>query len=174
MTSTIGLTPPLHRRFDEAESLRQIRNRYIALRSSIAPQVARLQKDDAFLSRCAGYYKRGYKDWHILAVVLNYMMNREARERGLGWTREDVKRQQKIVDELSSVLFPVEDFQGRDFESHFIGHALTCLQAYGFEYRNRRMRDQAVEKFLRERMRHFDLDIPHAPMFGRPPCDWPL
>ena len=69
---------------------------------------------------------------------------------------------------------PAADFSGQEFEMHFRGHAITCLQAYGFEYRNRRMNDQAVEKFLRERMRDFVLDIPHAPMFGRPPGDWPV
>ena len=173
MTSTTGLTPPLHRRFNESESLRQIRDRYIGLKR-IARQVALLQKDDAFLERCAAYYRSGYKDWHILAAILNYMLNREAQRRGLAWTREDLKRKQTIVEELLDVVISVADFSGQDFEMHFRGHALTCLQAYGFAYRNRRMNDQAVEKFLRERMRHFDLDIPHAPMFGRPPGDWPV
>ena len=61
MTLTSGSTPPLHRRFNESESLRQIRDRYIGLRR-IAAQVAILQNDDAFLERCAGYYRSGYKD----------------------------------------------------------------------------------------------------------------
>jgi hypothetical protein len=174
MTLTTGSTPPLHRRFNESESLRQIQDRYIGLKTRIAPQVALLQRDDAFLDRCAAYYRRGYKDWHILAAVLNYMLNREAQRRGLGWTREDLKRKQTVIEELLNVVLPAADFSGQEFEMHFRGHAMTCLQAYGFEYRNRRMNDQAIEKFLRERMRHFDLDIPHAPMFGRPPGGWPV
>jgi hypothetical protein len=174
MTSTTGSTPPLHRRFDEAESIRQIKDRYVGLKTRIAPQVALLQEDDGFLGHCVAYYERGYKDWHILAAVLNFMLNREAERRGFGWLREDVRRRQKLIDELPNVILPAAEFSGREFEVHFAGHALTCLQAYGFEYRNRRINDATVEKFLRQRMRHFDLDIPHSSMFGRPPGDWPV
>ena len=173
MTSTTGSTPPLHRRFNEAESIRQIKDRYAGMKTRIAPQVALLQHDDAFLSRCAAYYKQDYKDWHILAAVLNYMLNREAERRGFGWLREDVNRRQKLIDELPNVVLPAAEFSGRQFELHFTGHALSCLRAYGFECRNPRINDATVEKFLRQRMRHFDLDIPHTPMFGRPPGDWP-
>jgi hypothetical protein len=173
MTSTTGLTPPLHRRFNEAESLRQIRDRYIGLKKSIPSQVKLLQADDAFLDRCGVYYQRGYKDWHILAAILNFMLHREAERHGLGWTSDDVDRRKKLIDELSTVVLPADEFAGENFELHFRGHALICLRAYGFQPRNRRMKDKVVEKFLRERMRHFDLDIPHAPMFSRPPGDWP-
>lgn len=174
MTSITGSKAPLHRRFDETDSIRQIKDRYIGLKTRIAPQIALLQKDDGFMQRCAVYYERGYKDWHILAAVLNYMLNREAQRRGFGWRPEDVSRRQKLIDELPNVLLPATEFSGREFEVHFSGHAMTCLQAYGFECRNRRVNDAAIEKFLRDRMRHFDLDIPHTPMFGRPPDDWPV
>src|SRR5437773_9437210 len=127
MTLTTGSTPPLHRRFNESESLRQIRDRYIGLRKSIAPQVALLQKDEAFLGRCAAYYQSGYKDWHILAAVLNYVLNREAQRRGLAWTREDLKRKQTIIENLLNVVLPAADFSGQEFEIHFRGHAMTCL-----------------------------------------------
>lgn len=174
MTSTIGSKAPLHRRFDETDSIRQIKDRYIGLKTRIAPQTTLLQKDEGFLARCVGYYGRGYKDWHILAAVLNYMLNREGQGLGFGWRAEDVSRRQKLIDELPNVLLPAPEFSGREFEMHFSGHAMTCLQAYGFEPRNRRVNDATIEKFLRDRMRHFELDIPHAPMFGRPPGDWPV
>jgi hypothetical protein len=154
--------------------MRQIKDRYIGLKTRIAPQVSLLQKDEGFLARCVAYYERGYRDWHILAAILNYMLNREAQRRGLGWLREDVSRRQKLIDELPNVLLPAAEFSGKQFEIHFSGHAMTCLQAYGFECRNRRVNDATIEKFLRQRMRHFDLDIAHPPMFGRPPGDWPV
>jgi hypothetical protein len=122
MTSITGLKAPLHRRFDEADSIRQIKDRYIGLKTRIAPQTALLQKDDGFLDRCAVYYERGYKDWHILAVVLNYMLNREAQRRRFGWGPEDVSRRQKLIDELPNVLLPPAEFSGREFEIHFSGH----------------------------------------------------
>jgi hypothetical protein len=173
MTSTTGSTPPLHRRFDEAASLRQIKDRYLGLRERIAPQVALLQQNDDFLSQCATYYERGYKDWHILAAILNYMLNAVAQRRGLGCRPEDIEPRKKLIDELSKVVLPASEFSGPEFEIHFRGHAMTCLQAYGFEYRNRRVNDATIEKFLRQRMRHYDLDIPHHPIFSKPLGDWP-
>jgi hypothetical protein len=101
------------------------------------------------------------------------MLNREAQRRGFGWLPEDVSRRKRLINELSNVTLPAAEFSGREFEVHFSGHAMTCLQAYGFDCRNRRINDATIEKFLRYRMRHFDLDIPHAPMFARPPGDWP-
>lgn len=137
-------------------------------------QVAALQKDEGFLNRCTHYYERGYKDWHILAAVLNHMLNREAQRRKLGWTPEGIKSRQALMDELSRILLPPDEFVGRDFEAQFSLHAVACLEPYGFQCRNPRLGHKAVEKFLRERMRHYELDIPHAPMFGRPPGNWPV
>jgi hypothetical protein len=70
-------------------------------------------------------------------------------------------------------VYPVEDFLTAELDFMFINHAITCLQPYGFEDRGVRLATAPVIKFLRERMKHFDLDIPHSPMFGRPPAGWP-
>jgi hypothetical protein len=32
---------------------------------------------------------------------------------------------------------------------------------------------RAIRAFLRDRMHHYDLDLPHRPLFGTPPGDWP-
>ena len=61
MTSITGSKPPLHRRFDEQESLRQIRNRYLGLREQVDAQVKALQGDERFIKRCEGFYEKGYK-----------------------------------------------------------------------------------------------------------------
>jgi len=50
---------------------------------------------------------------------------------------------------------------------------VNTLRTYGFEYRRRDYRPEAVQTFLRLRMKHYDLDLPHQPLFGKPPGDWP-
>ncbi|WP_397381355.1 hypothetical protein [Prosthecobacter sp.] len=174
MTSNIGQKPPLHRRFDEADSLRQIRDRYIGLKDSIANQVSLLQKNDEFLGICRHYYSLGYKDWHILAAVLNHMLNLEADRLKLGWSPGDMKRRQQVADDLHKIQFPSKMFTRQDMDRCLSLHAMTCLQRYGFEMRNNRVKTEVVERFLRERMMHFTLDIPHLPMFGEPQGSWPV
>lgn len=136
-------------------------------------QLRALQADQAFLDRCATYYQQGYKDWHILSAIINFMGNRETRRLGLDLRKpQDRERSRFLYEELKDVVIPPHEFDGPGFKFAFEMHALTCLTVYGFEERIGIMTDTAL-KFLRERMRHFDLDIPHKPMFGRPPADWP-
>jgi hypothetical protein len=74
---------------------------------------------------------------------------------------------------MQDIVFPPDEFAGTEFEFAFQLHAITCLKDFGFEDRGLGISVETTMKFLRERMRHFDLDILHAPMFGRPPNDWP-
>lgn len=173
MTSTTG-SPPPHRRFDEADSLRQIRDRYIGLKQSITLQVEALQKDKGFMAICAEYYERGYKDWHILSAVLNQVLHLETERRGLGWSPHDMRLRQKVMNELHNAQFAPNAFNRADMDRNLSLHAMTCLQNYGFMLRNRRVKPEVVEKFLRDRMMHFALDIPHDPMFRNPIGNWPV
>ncbi len=174
MSSITGSTAPLHRRFNEQDSLRQIRNRYIGVKEEIADQVQSLQRDERFLARCEGFYKQGYKDWHILSAILNLMLHLRGKELKLDLhRREDAERMKKVPNELRGRVYPTEAFLTSELEFMFVNHALTCLRRYGFEERGVGLRSEPVIKFLRERMKHFDLDTPHPPMFGQPPNDWP-
>jgi len=144
------------------------------MRDNIAEQVRVLQTDERFLDRCEGFYQSGYKDWHILAAIFNLMLHLKNQELGNSLrTREDWERSKQTMKQLKGTLYPADKFLTKDMEFHFTGHALTCILPYGFENRVPAISSENVIKFLRERMRHFDLDIPHTPMFGRPPGDWP-
>jgi hypothetical protein len=137
-------------------------------------QLAILRGDKGFLERCARLYGDGYKDWHILSAVFNHLIRLEAnrREIDLG-TKEGQTAYKRLADEVKNVTFPASAFDGPEWEFAFTMHAITCLATYGFEQRTVAMRPQLAVDFLRERMRHFDLDIAHAPMFAQPPGDWP-
>ena len=91
------------------------------------------------MSLCAEYYQQGYNDWHILSAVLNQVLHLETDKRRLGWSSEDMKRRQKVMDELHEVQFPPQAFNRSDMDRHFSMHAMTCLHGYGFVLRNRRV-----------------------------------
>jgi len=165
---------PLHKRYNVIDSLRYIRNRYIGMKGKFSRQLKVLQSDEDFLDRCAKWYEEGYKDWHILSAILNQMMHLEGMRRNLDLTTKWGSEQyRKLPDEMKTLVFPPSHFSNEEMERAFQLHALTCLQTYGFEGRTAQIDMNAVIRFLRNRMRHFDHDIPHAQMFARPPAAWP-
>ena len=174
MNSATGVSPPLHRRFNEQKAFDFIRNRYHQCYKKIAEQVKALQADAAFRNKCQEYYKRGYKDWVIVSAIFNCMLNWKAHELSLPVSPESARKQfLDLQNLLSDTIYPTWWFLGSDMDFHIQMHCLNALITYGFEPRRRDFRPDVVEKFLRERMRHFEFDIPHTPFFGEPPGDWP-
>ena len=174
MTSTNGLMPPVHRRFDENQSLQFIRNRYRGMKGKFDAQLAILVADDAFLKRCEQLYADGYKDWHILSAIYNRLLTLEsARRRFDLHTHEGREAHKQLANEAFTTTFPASAFDGPAWEFAFKMHAITCLGVYGFEHRSSAISMDAIVAFLRNRMRHFDLDIPHQPMFAPPYSPWP-
>lgn len=174
MISTTGLKPPLHKRFNEKKSLMYIRNRYIGMKGKFDAQLAVLQADGPFISRCEKLYADGYKDWHILSAIYNRVLMLESARRGIDLATEDGRDAHKSLSkEVMTGTFSPESFDGEEWDMAFKMHAITCLATYGFEPRSSAVRPNAIVAFLRERMRHFELDIPHKPMFERPCGPWP-
>jgi hypothetical protein len=174
MTSTTGSKPPLHRRFDEAKSLEYIRNRYRGMKGKFDAQLEALRADDGFLNRCEQLYAKGYKDWHILSAIYNRLLHLEGARREIDLhTHEGRESHKNLSKEIMTAIFPASAFDGPEWEFAFKMHAITCLGSYGFEHRTSAISPDAIVAFLRDRMRHFELDVPHKPMFARPCGPWP-
>lgn len=173
MNSDTGIKPPLHRRFDQNKALEFICNRYRHCRNKIAKQVEVLQKDPTFREKCREYYKKGYKDWVILTAILNCMINFKAQEMSLNLSSEKIRNKfLKLPNVLQDTVYPTKKFlENMDFQIQM--HSILALNTYGFKPRRKDFKPEVVEKFLRERMRHFDFDIPHESLFGEPTGNWP-
>lgn len=168
-----GENPPIHHRYNETEALAAIRRRYEAVLRFIPAQIEKLQADPEFRAHCQSYYARGYKDWVILMAIMNCMMNWRLNYRGID-VRDVAKfSPEKIGEELNDDTHPTWRFLGEDMERQIDGHGVLVLPTYGFEMRRSDFKPAVIEKFLRERMNHFALDLPHKPLFGEPPGDWP-
>ncbi len=174
MSWPIGATPPLHRMFNEQKALELIRGRYAGLRSRISSQVSALQKDAEFRQLSRSYYDVGYKDWLIISAVFNCMLNWEGHSRGLDFRssnpREDLLR---LAEGLEDTCYPAWRFEKEEMDRMIATHNMTALLPYGFQVRRPDFRPEVVERFLRDRMNHFEPDLPHRPLFGEPPGDWP-
>jgi hypothetical protein len=133
-----------------------------------------LRADDGFLNRCEQLYAKGYKDWHILSAIYNRLLQLESARRELDLhTHEGREAHKNLSKEIMTAIFPASAFDGPEWEFAFKMHAITCLGTYGFEHRTSAISPDAIVGFLRDRMRHFELDVPHEPMFARPCGPWP-
>jgi hypothetical protein len=167
----------LHRKFNEADSLEQIRNRYRSFKQLLGRQVEALQKSPFFLTLARQFYADGYKDWHILAAVFNLRLNLEMRRLGLDimdgmQNRDTVKMVSEIVEHSVEPAERIIEAQAEMVRMFFVSDA-TCLRTYGFELRRPDVRPEVLQRFLRERMRHYDLDVEHSNLFGDPLGEWP-
>lgn len=176
-----GFAPPLHRRFNEVQALDQIRNRYINAKEKLPnAQIQRLQKSGVFVEQCSILYASGYKDWIIVSAIYNVYLN-------MYLTRELGQLTKDTIDpatmraavakfaqrkELNNLL-PITMFVGEAFSGVLWAAEASALKIWGFEPRVSTLSIPAVQRFLRERMRFYELDLPHDRMFAEPSGDWP-
>ena len=175
MTQITGEHPPLHRRADEVNSLRSIRNRYRNLHRILAGQVRALQDDIEARVIFRSFYEAGFKDWHLVSAIYNVRLNWHLGEFKISLLDQPGKERMKEAEEIITLSI---ERPSRFANEGLIEQALgifdvTCLRTYGFECRRADYDPAAVRSFLRHRMRHYDLDLPHRPLFGKPPGDWP-
>jgi hypothetical protein len=154
--------------------MHHIRSRYRNCRQDIVEQVTALQHDPAFRKKCLDYYQKGYKDWVILAAIFNVMLNLKAQDLRLELHRKkDHKKFLELKDMIRNTVYPTSLFHKENMDMQIKLHAVYVLSTYGFELRRSDIKPEVIENFLRERMKHFDYDLPHKPLFGEPPGEWP-
>jgi len=167
-----GKEVPVHRRYNKDEAEEHVRNRYIMTRKHISKQVIRLQSCGEFCKKCSQLYNNGYRDWIILSVIMNCMLNWRAQERLI--TPENInEHQEQLFSDLDDLSYPCQKFLGDEFEIHMQMHFASVLATWGFQLRRQDLSPDVVENFLRVRMKHFDYDLPHQQLFGSPPGTWP-
>jgi hypothetical protein len=173
MITGFGAKPPLNRRFDEETARAHVQKRYHSMRGQISSQVATLQQNSIFRKMCQKYYDEGYPDWVILSGILNIVVNRKAEDLSIDMETLEEDEVANLLRLIPGTVYPMDDFPKSEMDFHISTHFATALQAYGFSLRQTDLRSGELEKFLRNRMRHFDFDFPHQPLFGDPPGDWP-
>ena len=165
---------PLHSRYSKEKSLEMVRNRYFHLKEILCAQVPALQNDIAFCELCKEYYNNGYKDWMILSIIANIMLNIMLNKIPIPQNREEMERE--VIDaseEITGKVYPTYVFNKEKMDSSFVIFALTTLKAWGFEIRRARLSKDEILNFLSERMAFFEDDIDHQPLFSKNGGEWP-
>jgi len=149
-------------------------NRYAAIRRVIPKQVALLQQSPEFRDLCAQYYERGLPDWSILSAAHNACLNLFAWNNELSPQEMQSKAfMKKATGFIEDHPIPERLFTVELMEEMLSIQKATVLASWGFEFRTGSMDVGGLERFLRERFPVYEVDLPHKPMFGDPPGDWP-
>jgi len=167
-------SPPLHRRHDSTDARKAVRERYTVFQEKLPLHVASLQKHKPFLEQCQNAYKIGYKDWMILGVIQNVLIQPLLAKNKLD-NEEMAKSMRHIFNAPGPIkeLLPPEEFCTNEFRLHLHQFNLLALRSYGFEVRRQIVSPATLEKLLGERLLYFELDLPHQPLFGDPIGEWP-
>jgi len=165
---------PLHKRFNEAELLQTIVNRYRNFYKSITEQVRILQGSKEFIELCKDYYLKGYKDWIILGGIFNLLLNeKEIQNKFKGRAVLEKITNNQLTDMVKGFTINASNFNKKNMDNFIDIFFVTMLKTYGFEIRYPRMGMHQAEKFLKERMNILELDLPHKFLFIEGTNEWP-
>ena len=160
---------PLHKRYNEIEMKKAIANRYRNISKAIPLQLIYLDESKEFAEIVKKLRRDGWKDWHILLSVINRMFNLKHFLGKTGWypKTEEEKKEMLINFKEDENFQPycVSEFAEKELQFHLKMSLLASCKGLGFEFRRRNIKPEKIEKFLRIRMKFFDLDIPHKTYF---------
>lgn len=147
-----------------------IRNRYQRSARPIATTLARLRGDSRFQKWVAQHRVDGRKDWWILLVLMNTVLNYRARltfapndERGL---RQYMSKAMNDEESADAVEFPVEILFSEEAKISATSFMLTTAKMWNLAVRSRTPDIKAFEKLLGTRYGQATDDVDHIDPFS--------
>ena len=156
----------LHPRFNEEEELSRVQKRYDVCFASLRYALPRLRNSPEFKEMVKKFKAEGWKDWHILAGLLNVVAGiRVTMRHGLAtpgreweeafkteiFTPESETTPEISIDQIRSDLVHVT--MQANMTSTMVGNGLTPS--------SRTPNLEGETRYMAERWRYFDLDVPH-------------
>jgi hypothetical protein len=161
----------LHPQFDEAEELERIQKRYDVCFAGLRFTLRKLRQSDSFREMVLKFRKQGWKDWHILAAVLNVVAGiRVAHRFGTAMPSrewEEAFKTEVFTPENETAFEILPDQIKAD--SVFItmqANMTSTMSGNGLTPSSRTPNLSGEKKYMAERWRYFDLDVPHESLFN--------
>jgi hypothetical protein len=150
---------------------KKIRERHEQILKLLPFTIRRLKQQADFIAIVRVFKSRGWKDWHVLAAILNFVLNYRARERfGPTPTPDQVAKYMFDVatkpETKNTKLIPTAHFTMEALEFSRKMNLHPVLQSWGFEPHHPALRDEVIEDFLARRYGYWDDDFEHEPIFG--------
>jgi len=131
----------------------------------------RLKQQADFIEIVRVLKGRGWKDWHILAAVMNLAVNFRSQEKfGPRPTLEQLKQHMFEMstkpETKKTKLLPTKYFTMEALEAGRRMNVPPVLQSWGFEPHHPALKDEEVEDFLARRYGYWEDDTEHELIFG--------
>ncbi|WP_031088669.1 hypothetical protein [Streptomyces sp. NRRL WC-3549] len=158
--------------YNHSTALEDVRHRYAALVPIIRYTLPRLSADREFIRTVVSLREQGWKDWHLLTAIANFVGNCRLERRGLRPAPNDSAerhiRLKAIVmaPELpDDEPVPTQDFTLSALRSHLHGAALATASNLGLVVRSSSLQPEVLLRVLGDRYGYWTDDIEHADMF---------
>jgi len=150
-------------KYDQAEALNAVRNRYENIISRLQYTLPRLATDALFQQVLLELRSEGWRDWHVLLAVFNLALNLRTPLRP--GARPPAGPPSETA--ASSVL-SLAAFTAPALRQHLKIAQVATLRSMGLDYKLPLIVTDAVNRVLAERYRYWNEDIEHDdPFVGR-------
>jgi len=159
----------VHPRFNEAEELKRIQKRYDVCFAGLRYTLPKLRESNSFREVVLKFRDDGWKDWHILAAILNIVAGlRVARRLGPSVaSREWAEAFQKEVftPEIETAFeISLDEIKSDAVFFTMQANTRSTMAGNGLTPTSRTPNLRGEKKYMADRWRYFDLDVPHEPI----------
>jgi hypothetical protein len=162
----------IHPRFNEQGELSRIQKRYDVSLAGLRYTLPRLRKSPEFNEMVKRFQTDGWKDWHILAAVLNVVAGIRVTERcgPTAATRE-------WAEAFTAEVFAPETETALEVLPHQIksesvfftmqANMTSTMSGNGLNPNSRTPNLEGEKRYLASRWRYFELDVPHQSILNQ-------
>lgn len=160
----------IHPRFNEAEELKRIEQRYSVGLDGLRFTLPRVVNNPDFRRRMDILRAQGWKDWHLLLAMLNAAANYRATLK-LGANADIQEFQKGLKAEVFSAEtaerpeVPVDQFSVSALKMFLLMATCSALEAESLELHQQTPNIDGLFKYAGARWRYFDLDVTHPRIF---------
>jgi hypothetical protein len=162
----------IHPKFNEKEELRRIQRRYDVCSEGLRYTLPDLNADEHFRSVVGTLGSEGWKDWHILASVLNSVAGYRVGRR-LGRDVSSQKWGEAFRDEIfspdarSKPQVPASELTLEGLKGGMLANMASMLAGLGLHLHARTPNIEGLKRYMQVRWRYFDLDVPHENLLAK-------
>lgn len=146
-------------KYDKEIALEHIRNRFKNTKKNIYLTIEKLKQDNQFSLLVNDLRKKGWLDWQIILVIMNFVVNYKANQEfspdPTKTESENIESYQKTFNKYIKmeekdcyVYFPTEALKSDEFMIHFSKIFVDVLKSFGLENKSRFPNFSAIKEFL--------------------------
>lgn len=157
--------------YDKKKSEMIIRRRYKNCIPSIRLTLKKIIPTNQFQSIKISLRSKGWKDWHILMGLFNYIMNYRMERLGiLGNIKEMIKFQQIYLyqeEDDNNIQIPIDNLTESNIKRGLETSMLATLQAFGFNVPLYKTIDITKIKNILNKFNYWEDDVDHNLLFDK-------